>query len=860
MKPCRGIILSLVLSVLFTLPVYATQADVPKPADILGFEPGTDRNLADWNQIRAYFNAVAEVSPRVELAELGKSTNGRPMFAAYISSQENIAALPELLAVQKEMTYLPRQENEGALWGEHKLFVLIDCSIHSTEIGASQMSMKLLHRLATSEDPETAMIRERVVLILIPSPNPDGIDMVVDWYRRWLDTPYEGASQPWLYQEYSGHDNNRDWYMLNLPETQVVTRWLYKEWFPLVVWDAHQMGSDGPRAVIPPHADPPNPFLHPLVLEGIAGAGHAMKISAIRDGWRGIAHGQWFSVWWNGGFRTTPYFKNSIGLLTELASAKLATPIEVTKEELQQQRGRPGAGPLDKTVSNPAPWEGGRWGLPEIVGTELSLAQGLLVHAARNYREIIENYRTMCLAATEAADDGPAGYLLAREQLNTGALRRVVEIMTAHGIEVGELAQEVEIGGKANAAGTLVISGYQPYRPFIRSMFERVPYPAWNMDAEGNPRGPYDLSGWTLSDQFGLVVQQVSAEEWEGAGIGGKLREIQPIEHHPVTTSTGMTIFPAGDSDSIAKINEVIMAGGMVVRSTVLGEIGEMEQYYLHYNPNRDASGYDISDKIKETAEEAMRLPRLGLLRGYLASSDAGWTRYLLERFAFPMESVDGARIKAGGLKSEFDAIILPSSRDEMLIGGRQDESYPPDFRGGIGEEGVKALDEFVRNGGTLICLTGSCRTAIEKLKLPVIDVLIDADHKEFSIPGSLVRVIPDLSHPLSFGLEKEVAAMFQRGLAFDIPEGAEEQVEVALRYADSDLLISGFARGEEKIAGKAAVVLVHHGEGRVVLIGFPCQFRAQPYATFKLLFNAVYLAGDHTNIGAMIKLVPAEK
>ena len=858
MKSCRGFVLAFALMVLFALPVSAQQAEVPKPVDVLGFEPGTDRNLADWGQIRSYFAAVAEVSPRVELVELGKSTNGRPMFAAYISSAENISALAGLLATQKQMTYMPRQENEGELWRDHKLFMLIDCSIHSTEIGASQMSMKLLHRLVTGDDADTEMIRERMVVILIPSPNPDGIDMVVEWYRRWLGTPHEGVSQPWLYQEYAGHDNNRDWYMLNLPETQVVTSWLYGVWYPLIVWDAHQMGSRGPRAIIPPHADPPNPFLHPLVLEGIARAGHSMKIEAIRDGWRGIAHGVWFSVWWNGGFRTTPYFKNSIGLLTELASARIATPIEITREELEQQR-EPGAGPLDKTVSNPAPWEGGRWGLPEIVGTELSLVRGLLVHAARNYKEIIENYRVMNVEAMEAADGGPAGYLLPREQRDSGALRRVVEIMTAHGIEVGELAEEVSIGEETYPAGTLAISGYQPYRPFIRSMFERVPYPAWNMDPQGNPRGPYDLSGWTLSDQFGLKVKQIGAAEWESAGVGGKVREAQTVESHPVSTSTGNTIYPAADSDSFAAVNKIIMSLGMVVRATVVGEDGEVEHYYVHYEPNRDASGYDISDKIKETAENAMRLPRLGMLRGYLGSIDEGWTRYLLERFDFPQESIDGARIKAGGLKKDFDAIILPSFRGEMLISGQSDEDYPPDFRGGIGEEGVKAIDEFVRNGGTLICLTGTCRTVIEKLELPVVDVLKDVDRSEFSIPGSLVRLIPDMSHPLSFGLEKEVAAMFRGGLAFDVAEGAEEVVEVASRYADSDLLISGFAHGGEKIAGKAAVALVHHGEGRVVLIGFPCQFRAQPYATFKLLFNAVYLAGDHAGLGAMIKIAPTE-
>ena len=844
MKIKIRVIAAIVALFILPLPLAGQEGEIPDPDTYFGFDVGGDRNLVDWSQITTYFEAVAAASPRVQVVELGKSTNGRTMIAAYISSQENIEALPSLLAKQHDLTYLPRQNDEEQLLSGHKLVMLIDCSIHSTEIGASQMSLELLHRLATEEDADTQAIRDHVVLVLIPSPNPDGIDMVVEWYRKWLGTPFEGCYQPWLYQEYAGHDNNRDWYMLNLPETRVLTGWLYGKWFPLIVWDAHQMGSNGQRAIMPPHADPPNPFIHPLLLEELAGCGHAMKLEAIRDGHRGMAHGQWFSVWWNGGFRTTPYFKNSIGLLTELASAKIATPIEITEEELGE-RVR-GAGPLDKTVQNPAPWTGGRWGLPEIVGMESSFARGLLVHASRNCMDFIRNYRRMCLDAREAADDGPAGYLMSRQQRDMGALRRVVEIMQAHGIEVGELKKDLAIGGSEYPAGTLVFSGYQPYRPFIRSLFDRVDYPAWNMDPEGNPRGPYDLSGWTLSDQFGLRVVTVDAEDWKSSGIEEVLGECGPVNGHPITTSTGATVYPAGDSDSIPAINALLKDHEMVTREDVQYDSGEPDQAFVHYDPQRDASGFDISGKIAETAERSMHLPNLAMLRGYLASMDEGWTRYLLDNFDFPYESIDGARIKAGGISPEFGAIILPSFRGNQLIEGQRSENYPPDFRGGIGEEGIEALDKFVRGGGTLICLTSSCDTMIEKLGLPVVNVIKDVPRTEFSIPGSLLRLEPDLRHPLCFGLDKEVAAMFNDGLAFEAVEGREAEVEIAARWAEKDLLVSGYEQGGEKIAGKGAVVLVRHGEGRVVLIGFPCQFRAQPYATFKLLFNAIYLAGDY--------------
>lgn len=824
----------------------AQETKLTTPAEHLGFAPGSDRNLADWEQITSYFKLVEAASPRVKLVELGRSPGGALMIAAYISSEENIARLPELLAAQKQLTYSPAAEDEAARREGHKLFVVISCSIHSTEIGASQMSMELLHRLAAGEDELTRMIRDRLVVILIPTPNPDGLNQVVEWYRRWLGTPYEGCSPPWLYQEYAGHDNNRDWYMLNLDETKTLNHWMSKVWFAQVVWDAHQMGSTGFRAVVPPFVGPPNPFIHPLVLEGIANAGHSMKAQAIRDGYRGLAHGTFFSVWWNGGFRTTPYFKNSIGLLTELASCKLATPIDVNEEQLKTRRA------LQKTVENPAPWSGGQWSLADIVGTELSLAEGLLRHCALNCDSIIADYRRMCLDAASAAEGGPAAYLLAWDQHDPAALQRLAELMGEHGIEVNELAKEVTLGERLYPEGTVLISGFQPFRPFIRSMFERLLYPAETEDAD-----PYDISGWTLADQLGLEVRQVSGEEWKETGMAQITAPYQDRREQPPSTSTGETIYYAGDTANYLELNRVILDGGMVYREYPAEGYLPVRAAFIYYNPNRDASGYDISGKIQEAQEKSMRLPRLALMRGYMSSIDEGWTRYLLEQHGFPYKSIDEARIKEGELKRDFDAVILPDVNERSLVTGRQEEDYPPEFRGGIGEDGLRNLDEFVKTGGTLICLGNSCRVAVEKLSLPVEDLLKDVKREELHIPGSLIVMNPDPTHPVAFGMADKVAAMFIRSFAFGVSEENKDKVDIVARWAESDLLISGFARGEEKIAGKAAVVVVRHGDGRVVLIGFPCQFRAQPYSTFKLLFNAVYYAGDNAPFGMLLNLEP---
>lgn len=846
MKLRQKLIWALLSLVFLSQVVAAQETKVPTPQEIVGFEIGTDRNLADWNQIVAYFQAVASASGRVQLVELGRSPEDRPMIAAYISSETNIARLPELLKAQRDLTYSPESANETELLSGHSLFVLISCSIHSTEIGASQMAMKLLYGLATGECDLSKKIRDRLVVILIPSPNPDGLNMVVEWYRRWLGTEYEGCSPPRLYQEYAGHDNNRDWYMLNLEETKIVNRWISEVWFAPVIWDAHQMGSTGFRAIVPPFRGPPNPFIHPLVLEGIANAGHAMKAQAIRQGHKGMAHRTHFSVWWNGGFRTTPYFKNSIGLLTELASCKLATPIEVTAEQLAERKAD------QKTVNNPAPWQGGQWGIGDIVGVETALATGLLRYCARNADLIIADYRHMCLDASAAKDGGPAAYLLPIDQHDRAALYRMVELLADHGIQVDTLVKDRTIGGKEYREGTIVVSGFQPFRPFIRSMFERLYYPA-----TGDGARPYDISGWTVADQFGLDVYQICMDEWGKSDISDVIKPYEAKQAYPLSTSTGETVYPAGDTDSYLMINRILTGGGVIYREYPREGYMPESQSFIQYDPNRDASGYDISGKIQEAKDMSMKLPRLALLRGFLNSMDEGWTRYLLDQHGFPYSSLDEKRVKEGALENDFDAVIIPNVRGKTLIEGRQRDDYPPEFRGGIGEDGLKNLDSFVKNGGTLISIGGSCRTLIDKLKLPVVDLLKGVKPEELNIPGSLILMKPNLMHPVAFGMDEKVAAMFIRSLAFDIPEENKENVEVVARWADKDLLVSGYAKGEELLAGKAAVVVVHHGKGRIVLIGFPCQFRAQPYSTFKLLLNAIYFAGEFPEQGVRLSIEP---
>jgi hypothetical protein len=809
-----------ILSLLITgIAIAEEKQAVPTPEAFLGKAIGTDGVLAGWDEIISYYNAIASASARVEMQEIGKSTNGRTMWAAFVTSPENHANMDVLLQKQREITYMPRQADEASRWADNKAFLMMSFSIHSSEVGAAQMGMKLLHHMATANSEDIKDTLDRVVLVILPSPNPDGLDWTNAWYDKWKGTEYEGSSYPHLYQTYAGHDNNRDWFMLNLPETRVINEKLTNSWFPQVIWDAHQMGSSGIRAFVPPFVGPPSPFLHPLLLNGVENAGHSMKYQMMRDDRQGISHSVSFSVWWNGGFRTTPYYRNSIGLLTELASARLATPIEVTQEQLAS--GRRGAAALAKTVKNPAPWLGGRWGLPEIIEYEFSAAIGLIKHVTRNSGDLVTDYRKMNLDARDAKDDGPGGYIFAKDQLDAGAFRHFLWILQNQGLRVDTLATDIELYDTTYEAGTVVVSGYQPFRPLIRSFMERVLYP----EVTDGDSSPYDVSATTLVDLMGIDSQAVGKEDWAELKLEEKLSEMAKISEFSDRQATAKVI-SRNDIESYLLVNRHLKKGGRV---------------------SFQGNGDFVIAVSGDAADTGMLVKpiRVGLLEGNFGNMDAGWTRFLLERFEFDFKALSGKEMKAGALADSFDVIILPAIGEAQLMGegGRWGGKRPDEYKAGIGEEGFAALDSFVKSGGSLITFTSSSMAVINKFKLPVKNVVAGLSRDEFNIAGSLLKLDVHVDDPLAFGMTKNPAAMVRGGMAFEATD-ADAFVDITASYATDNLLLSGYAIGADKIAGNGAMATVTHGDGEVVLFGFSPQFRAQTLATFKLVFNAIISAG----------------
>src|SRR5690606_3868319 len=345
---------------------------VPTPREHFGFEIGADRKLANWTHLRAYSKALARTSPRVPIGTLSPATKGQPFVMLTITSPENHARLRELREVQLKLAD-PRTvrgpEELERLLDTGRTIVLITHQIHSTEVGSGQVAARLAHRLASSDEPRVREILDNVILLQIPSLNPDGTQWVSDWYMRYVGTPYEGTAPPWLYHFYIGHDNNRDWYAFTQIETQLTVEKAHNAWHPQIVHDIHQMGSTGARIFAPPFIDPVEPNVDPAIVAGVNQLGSYMAAELIAQGKQGVVINAIYDAWTPA--RAYQHYHGGVRILTETASARLATPIELPKERV---RGGREYNASQRSWKFPALWEGGKWGLPDIVDYQESAA------------------------------------------------------------------------------------------------------------------------------------------------------------------------------------------------------------------------------------------------------------------------------------------------------------------------------------------------------------------------------------------------------------------------------------------------------------------------------------------------------
>jgi hypothetical protein len=798
----------------FSQNTEAQSTAIPSPRSVLGFQPGDDRTIADWSQITNYFERLDRASDRVLVQTLGQSTLKRPLIVAFISARENILALSKYKDIQQQLADPrkvtgPAQRNR--LLEDGKVVVTISCSIHSTEIVASQMSMQLAYELATAEDAETRAILQNTILILIPSPNPDGIDIVTNWYRKTLGTPYEGREPPELYHHYAGHDNNRDWFMLNLKESQMISRLLWHEWFPQIVYDVHQQGANGSRFFIPPFYDPPNPNISPLLLRQVGLVGHKVAADLQVAGFKGVLTNALYDTWWHGGFRTAPYYHNSIGILSEAASARLMTPNTVTNDQLAKANSRGMRNATDSATNFPEPWPAGVWRPRDIMAMELIAARSILELAAKFRSDFLRNFYELGRKNVElqTASDEPLAYLIPAGQARDEAVAKLIGTLIDQGVEVHRLDRELhmvfgpQVLQRTNSPdeklgnyrktittspvqevplGSYLIFMAQPQRPNIAALFEPQIYPN-RLTAQGEAERPYDVAGWTLPLQMGIEAPAVTAIT-------------EPANERKLT----------------------LLNDGSEVRADLALALKKDDQ-----SP--------INNPVKQSV-------RVGIYKGSMNNMDEGWTRFIFDTFNVPYTSMRDADIRRGRLNSKFDAVIFPSQRSNQIISGNAAGTLPVEYTGGITESGVKNLKEFVNNGGTLICFDDSCEMAIKQFSLPLRNTMEGVRPSEFYCPGSIVALEVDNKSPLAAMVPANLPAYFTNSSAFVATE--TENVRVIARYAKENVLLSGWLLGESKLRGQIALAEVNVGKGRVILFGFRPQHRGQSWATLPLIWNAL--------------------
>ncbi len=831
------------------------QEKITSPEEFFGFQLGSDRLIARWDKIVEYFNLLEKESGKLKVVNMGPSTMGNPFLVVIISSPENLANLDRLQEVNAKLSDprgIPEAEIKK-LVKEGKAVMCQSMSLHATEIGGTQMAPELTYDLISGEDEETQRILNNVVFFLIPSFNPDGQIWVTDWYRKTVGTEYEGAGLPWLYHLYAGHDNNRDGDFINLTESVYAAKIMYRDWVPQAYIDHHHMGSSGARFYVPPYCEPMRPYADPLIWREHSWYGAHIAYKLEEAGKSGILNAAQYPGWGHFGWHWITPFHNIAGMLTESASARLASPLYIHPEQL---RGGSRQFPAyEAQTTFPNPWPGGWWRLRDIVEQKKISAWALLDLAARNKETVLWNAYLKAKRQTERGTQGkPKIYIVPITQHDPLTAVKMINTLLLSGIEIQQAQKEFNASGVIYPKGSFVISLAQPKMGLIRNLLGQTFYADndWTRSADGSPRRPYDLATHTMNEFMGVRVDPLN-EKIEGdfqilkgqVPVSGKVetggngyyldgRLNDSFKAVNLLHERGISVRRADKAVSGLRPGDFIISKG---KEAVLQDIAEQ-------------TGVDfkaLKNKIKEGAHQVQK-PRIGMYQRYYGGNmDEGWTRLVLEKFSFPYTSLKDAEIKKGDLIKKYDVIILPDDSAAIIMGEitgryrRYFSSVPPEYRSGIGREGVEALKTFVEKGGILVTLGGATRFAIEKFGLSVRNTVENLDSKEFFCPGSTVKVNIDNNHPLGYGMPEEGLVLFRGSPVFAVSSGQNsENYETVARYQERDLLRSGWLIGEEHLSNMPAMLNVKQGEGRIVLIGFRPQHRCQTHGTFKLLFNAL--------------------
>jgi hypothetical protein len=813
-----------------TRPARADSVPVPAPRTLrspeqaFGHPPGADHKLIGWKAIVDYFLEVDAVSDFVRVEDVGKSTLGKPFIVAFVSAPANLARLPAVLDYNRRVA-LGEADLAEIRSGRQPATVLLTAGIHATEFTGTQAAPELLWRLVTGAAPDAERLLSDCVLVLVPSFNPDGLDIVKEWYDKTLGTPFEGTWPPVLYHHFVGHDNNRDAYMLTQVESQHVNRLLYHHVHPQLYVDQHHMGNSDARMFIGEMYEPLNPSLDPLTVMNVQLVGSFMRSKMTADGLRGLLHRANWNGFWQGGFFTNAWWHHIPAILTETAAMRLASPIFQKPSDLDGGYFRGvGKNGNSKEWNHPWPWAGGWWRPRDGVEYDIAAALAAMDAAVSFRSKLAEDRWRSARRSIEEGGQAPVAWLVPADQHDENASRRLAAKLLDQGAVVLASSKPFEANGKTYPAGTIILPAAQPFRGVVKDFVEAQAYPERPAGADGSPEPPFDWTGWTPAMQMGVRVERVVA--WPTVDVT-KTDAVHRLAAPPPET-------PSENPAALAAWR----AAGKRLGAALAGAAETRPESRPAVALPGSANG------------NARPARRVGVYQPWTSSMDEGWIRWILEHFGLPYRTLHDADVRAGHLRARFETILVPSIDARTIREGHAAGSMPPEYCGGLGGEGEAALTAFVREGGRLVCLDDSCEWALQAFaarELPVESVTAKLDAKKFSCPGSLLAVDlaprSALNAGMQIGLPPQLLVPFTRSKAFAITaEGpAAKGVDAIARYAERDLCRSGWILGPEHIAGKVMALVATVGEGQVVLFGAPVEFRAQSEASFPLLFNALY-------------------
>jgi hypothetical protein len=876
----KPVISSVVLaSALAATVVATTQTTVPTPESVIGWAPCADYKLATFEQVSKYFRQLDAASDRMQLFEIGKTAEGRTQILTVISSEQNLKNLARYkeiarsLALNRDGNGRPLTEEQARqLAREGKAMIWVDFGLHATEVAHAQTAPWMAWKAVTEDTEEMREIRDKVIFILVPNMNPDGGTLIADWYMTHVGKPWE-MSLPVLYQKYVGHDNNRDWFMFNQPESRNIATQLYEEYFPQIVYNQHQTAPFPARIFVPPFEDPANFNIPPLVMRGINTVGDAITRRLDQEGKVGAISRVSFDTWWNGGMRTAPYFHNMVGILTETGHAT-PTPADYDPAKFPKRFSN-GESTLEPSTYYPSPYKGGHWTLRNSCEYMITGSMAVLDIGAKRKQEWLYDSYQMARDAMKAG--AGENYIVSAEQWDPGAAVRMVNVLRTGGVEVERATAPFTAEGKQYAAGSFIIRGQQPWLPYVRDLLNPQIYPDRRLFPDGPPEPPYDISGWTLNMQMGVSVDKLTKGPIT-AQTEKVTRAAVPAGRVAGQAKAAYAIDPRTNEAFIA-VNRLLKAGDAVYRTAApldaagrswpAGTFLVATDQGTHARLEQAATslGLTVAALDANPPGELVRVKpsRVAVYQGAGGNMDEGWTRWLLEQYEFPYTTLRDKDVRAGNLRAKFDVILLPDASYDQMVGGLAPGSMPEEYVGGMTARGVNHLFQFASDGGTLVAQDSASELPLATFGLPIRNSVSSLRNNEFYVPGTLLRLSVNPSNHVAWGMPSEVAAFFTHSPVFEVgrrrrfeddaPPGAAPVptgVNVVATYPGKDVLMSGWLMGERYLHNRAAVVEAAVDKGRVVLLGFRTQHRAQPHATFKLLFNSIYLgSSEKASMGA---------